>query len=211
MLVAFFLQPLVQALLAPVVVSPVATCAGGLFPFTHWRTYSTCARATCPVWWWSVVVYIVCYAPQLCNCFLFFAGPYDNYELHFDGIKQICAHKHFNVSGCIHIFAGILLASRIARLGGYMVPASRPFLVYVILPTCPEPLPSLSWGVRIKVHPIGFTLGQVQILLCVMSFLPSPCMRCLKPSNSNGFITLRPSKAWPSSGPSTIFNNVCHQ
>ena len=37
--------------LAPVVVSPVATCAGGLFPSTHWRTYSTCVRATCTVWY----------------------------------------------------------------------------------------------------------------------------------------------------------------
>ena len=136
-------------------------------------------------------------------------GDDHNYPVH-NVVTTSQAHKHFNVSGCIHIFAGILLALRIARLGGYMVPASRPFLVYVILPTCPEPLPSLSWGVHIKVHHIGFTLGQVQILR-VMSFLPSPCMRCLKPSNSNGFITLRPSKAWPSSGPSTIFNNVCHQ
>ena len=55
-LVEFFLQPLMQTLLEPVVVSPVATCAGGLFPSTHWRTYSTCAGATCTVWWWSVVV-----------------------------------------------------------------------------------------------------------------------------------------------------------
>ena len=27
-----------------------------------------------------------------------------------------------------------------------MVPASRPFLAYVILPTCPSPLPLLSQG-----------------------------------------------------------------
>ena len=59
-LVEFFLQPLMQTLLAPVVVSPVATCAGGLFPSTHWRTYSTCAGATCTVWWWSVVVVVTC-------------------------------------------------------------------------------------------------------------------------------------------------------
>ena len=40
--------------------SVAATCAGGLFPSTHWRTYScTCARPTCTVWWWSVVV-VVC-------------------------------------------------------------------------------------------------------------------------------------------------------
>ena len=31
--------------------SPVATCAGGLFPSTHWRTYSTFVRATCTVWY----------------------------------------------------------------------------------------------------------------------------------------------------------------
>ena len=48
---AVFLQPLAQTVLAPVVVSPVATCAGGLFPSTHWRTYSTCVRATCTVWY----------------------------------------------------------------------------------------------------------------------------------------------------------------
>ena len=24
--------------------------------------------------------------PRLCNCFLLFAGMYDNYKLHFDGI-----------------------------------------------------------------------------------------------------------------------------
>ena len=59
-LVEFFLQPLMQTLLAPVVVSPVATCAGGLFPSTYWRTYSTCAGATCTVWWWSVVVVVTC-------------------------------------------------------------------------------------------------------------------------------------------------------
>ena len=35
--------------------SPVATCAGGVFPSNHWRKYSTCT-----VWWWLhvVVVYI---------------------------------------------------------------------------------------------------------------------------------------------------------
>ena len=52
-LVAFFLQPLAEALLAP-----VPTCTGGLFPSTHWCIYSACAQATCTVWWWSVVVYI---------------------------------------------------------------------------------------------------------------------------------------------------------
>ena len=60
-LVAFLLQPLQQTLLAPVMVSPIATC-GGLFPSTHSRTYSTCARATSTVWWWSVCgIYIYIY------------------------------------------------------------------------------------------------------------------------------------------------------
>ena len=30
------------------------------FSSTHWRTYSTGARATCTVWWWSVVVVVTC-------------------------------------------------------------------------------------------------------------------------------------------------------
>ena len=42
--------------LAHVVVSPSATCAGGAFSSIHWRKYCTCTRATCTVWWWSVVV-----------------------------------------------------------------------------------------------------------------------------------------------------------
>ena len=37
--------------LAHVVVSPIATCAGGAFPSTHWRRYQAYARATCTVWW----------------------------------------------------------------------------------------------------------------------------------------------------------------
>ena len=49
-LVAFFLQPLAQTLLAPVVVPPIATSAG-ILPSTHWCTYSTCAQATCTVWY----------------------------------------------------------------------------------------------------------------------------------------------------------------
>ena len=57
---AFFLQPLAQTLLALVVVPPVATCAGGLFPSTHWCTCSTCVPATYTVWWWSVVVVVAC-------------------------------------------------------------------------------------------------------------------------------------------------------
>ena len=54
-LVAYFLQPLAQTLLAPVVVPLVATCAGGLFPSTHWRTYFTCTQATCTVWWYIYI------------------------------------------------------------------------------------------------------------------------------------------------------------
>ena len=42
-----------DAPLAHVVVSLIATCAGGVFPSTHWRRYCTCARASCTAWWWS--------------------------------------------------------------------------------------------------------------------------------------------------------------
>ena len=53
-LVAFFLQPFTQTLVAPVVVPPVATnLHWWYFPSTHWRTYSTCTQATCTVWWWA--------------------------------------------------------------------------------------------------------------------------------------------------------------
>ena len=40
-------HPLAQIL----VVSPIATCAGGVYPSTHWRRYCTCTQATCTVWW----------------------------------------------------------------------------------------------------------------------------------------------------------------
>ena len=46
--------------LAHVVASPSATCAGGAFSSIHWRKYCTCTRATCTVWWWSVVVVHSC-------------------------------------------------------------------------------------------------------------------------------------------------------
>ena len=62
-LVVFYLQPLAQTFFAPVVVSPIATCTGGLFLSIHWRTYFTCARATCTVWWWSVYIYIYIFVP----------------------------------------------------------------------------------------------------------------------------------------------------
>ena len=32
------------------VVSPIATCAGDVFPYTHWRRYQAYALATCTVW-----------------------------------------------------------------------------------------------------------------------------------------------------------------
>ena len=35
--------------LAHTVVSPIATCAGGVFPTTHGHRYRTCTRATCTV------------------------------------------------------------------------------------------------------------------------------------------------------------------
>ena len=34
---------------APVVVSPIATCARCVLPSTHWRRWWTCTRATCTV------------------------------------------------------------------------------------------------------------------------------------------------------------------
>ena len=58
-LVAFFLQPLAQTVLVPVVVSPIATCTGVFFP-PPTGAYTLLARATCTVWWWSVVVVVVC-------------------------------------------------------------------------------------------------------------------------------------------------------
>ena len=44
--------------LAHVVVSPIATCVGGVFPSTQWCRYQAYARATCTVWWclWVLVV-----------------------------------------------------------------------------------------------------------------------------------------------------------
>ena len=46
----------------------------------------------------------------------------------------------------LHAAFTSLLASHIARLGAYMVPASRPFFAYIILPAWPGPLPLLSRG-----------------------------------------------------------------
>ena len=40
-------------------VSPIATCAGGVFPSAHWRRYRPYTRATCTVWWWFLVVVVV--------------------------------------------------------------------------------------------------------------------------------------------------------
>ena len=49
----FSSQPLAQTPLATAVVSPIATCTGGIFlPPMDWRRYQTYTRATCTVWWW---------------------------------------------------------------------------------------------------------------------------------------------------------------
>ena len=40
--------------LAPAVVSPITTCAGGVFLSTYWRRYRTYTRATCTVWWYII-------------------------------------------------------------------------------------------------------------------------------------------------------------
>ena len=50
-----------DSLLAHMVASPSATCAGGAFSSIHWRKYCTCARATCTVWWWYIYIYIYIY------------------------------------------------------------------------------------------------------------------------------------------------------
>ena len=42
---------------ATTVVSPVATCAGGVFPSTHWQRYQTYTQATCTVWWYTLCIY----------------------------------------------------------------------------------------------------------------------------------------------------------
>ena len=56
----FFTVTSTDSPLAHVVVSPSATCTGGAFSSIHWRKYCTCTRATCTVWWWSVVVVHSC-------------------------------------------------------------------------------------------------------------------------------------------------------
>ena len=48
--------------------SAVATCAGGVFSFNHWRKYSTCTRATCTVWWWLLVVVVYISGGGECSC-----------------------------------------------------------------------------------------------------------------------------------------------
>ena len=42
------------------------TCTGGLFPSTHWRTYSTCTQATCTVWWWATCT-VWCWSVVVAN------------------------------------------------------------------------------------------------------------------------------------------------
>ena len=60
-LVSIYLQPLVETLLAPVVLPLVATCTSGLSLSTHWLTYSTCIRVTCIVCWYIYIYYIYIY------------------------------------------------------------------------------------------------------------------------------------------------------
>ena len=60
LMVLFHSATSADSLLAHMVASPSATCAGGAFSSIHWRKYCTCARATCTVWWWSVVVVRSC-------------------------------------------------------------------------------------------------------------------------------------------------------
>ena len=57
-LVVFFFHQLEQILhLHMWWSSPVATFAGGIFPPSHWRKYSSCIHATCTVWWWYIRLY----------------------------------------------------------------------------------------------------------------------------------------------------------
>ena len=48
-----------NTLLANMVVSPSATCTGGVFASTCWHRYCTCTPATCTVWWWSRSVVLI--------------------------------------------------------------------------------------------------------------------------------------------------------
>ena len=52
LVVIFLPQMLTQTPLAPAVVSPIATCAGGVFSSIYWRRYWPYTQATCTVWWW---------------------------------------------------------------------------------------------------------------------------------------------------------------
>ena len=45
--------------LVPAVISPIATCTGGVYPSTHWRRYRTYTRVTCTVWWWVLAAVVV--------------------------------------------------------------------------------------------------------------------------------------------------------
>ena len=58
--------------------------------------------------------------------------------------QQISAYTHFIAIGSIHIFVGIANC----MFGGYMVPASQPFLAYIILPAWLGHLSLLSRGGR---------------------------------------------------------------
>ena len=74
--------------------SAVATCAGGVFSFNHWRKYSTCTRATCTVWWWLLVVYIYIYT---CHQQVVSAVTQ---AYRWTRFKQ---HSHFLISSMIYI------------------------------------------------------------------------------------------------------------
>ena len=79
-------------------------------------------------------------------------------------LQQICAHKHLNALGGIHIFAGITYCS----FAAYMVPASWPHWLTLFYRVAGTPFTALSGGGHTQVHSTGFALGQVQISGCQM-------------------------------------------
>ena len=85
--------------LAHVVASPSATCTGGAFSSSHWRKYCICTRATCTVWWWSVVVYIYIYkyVSQLVNILYTI-----HYIIHY--ITYITLPLYFATCNCTSVY-----------------------------------------------------------------------------------------------------------
>ena len=53
-----FLSTSTNTPLARVVVSPFATCAGGVFPFNHLHEYCICTQTTRTVWWYTYLCYV---------------------------------------------------------------------------------------------------------------------------------------------------------